>query len=164
MRPRAPRARAASGSGSIDRAPAPLPYQLESYDERFWSTVGPNLAWLNVQWYANPRLVDEYYAFVSGETTGTAVPASRVVVGATVEAQGQLGNIPLCDLMKIVVSIQGKPGCSSFGGVSGWEFTQTIDAFNPETRNWDTCIAAALLHSYGPSSPGVGIVRGACSR
>lgn len=70
---------------------------------------------------------------------------SRVVAGATVVAQQGVEYTDLCQLMTMVTTLQKRPGIGQkFGGVAGWEFTQTLGSTNPKVSNWDTCIAAAL--------------------
>ncbi|HET8889735.1 MAG TPA: hypothetical protein VFQ41_12585 [Candidatus Angelobacter sp.] len=124
---------------------APIPSMLSAYDKSFWQSAGANLAWLNVQWYGESQLVQQYSDFVTGKTSGTAVDPAKVVAGATVVAQQGVGYTDLCQLMTMVNAIQKKPGIGQkFGGVAGWEFTQTIGSQNPKVANWDTCIAAAL--------------------
>lgn len=124
---------------------APIPSMLSAYDKSFWQSAGGNLAWLNVQWYGDGTLVQDYESFVSGQTSGTPVDPSKVVAGATVVAQQGVGYTDLCQLMTMVNTIQKKPGIGlKFGGVAGWEFSQTIGSQNPKVANWDTCIAAAL--------------------
>jgi hypothetical protein len=124
---------------------APTPDLLSTYTTAFWNAVGPNLAWINVQWYGDPDLVTDYYDFVTGQTSGAAVDPTRVVAGATVVAQSGVGYTDLCQLMTMVTTLQKRPGIGQkFGGVAGWEFTQTIGSQPPKVANWDTCIAAAL--------------------
>jgi hypothetical protein len=123
---------------------APLPEMLKAYDASFWQSAGANLAWLNVQWYGD-QLVLEYYDFVTGKTSGTPVDPTKVVAGATVMPQDGVGYTDLCQLMTMVATLQKRPGIGPrFGGVAGWEFTQTIGNPDPKVANWDTCIAAAL--------------------
>ncbi|HEV7240911.1 MAG TPA: glycosyl hydrolase family 18 protein [Thermoanaerobaculia bacterium] len=121
---------------------APVPGLLSTYDQAFWNLVGDNLAWINVQWYGDSTLRDDYANFVSGQTSGAAVSPNKVVCGATVMPQGGVGYTPLCTLMKWIVDLQSK--YSDFGGVAGWEFTQTIGSTDPKVANWNTCIQAAL--------------------
>src|SRR5579859_4405044 len=124
---------------------APIPGMLSAYDASFWQSAGANLAWLNVQWYGDSQLVQAYDNFVTGKTSGTPVDPTKVVAGATVVEQQGVGYTDLCQLMTMVNTIQKKPGIGQkFGGVAGWEFTQTIGSPNPKVSNWDTCIAAAL--------------------
>ncbi len=124
---------------------APIPGMLSAYDASFWQSAGANLAWLNVQWYGESQLVQAYDNFVTGKTSGTPVDTTKVVAGATVVEQQGVGYTDLCQLMTMVNTIQKKPGIGQkFGGVAGWEFTQTIGSPNPKVSNWDTCIAAAL--------------------
>jgi hypothetical protein len=124
---------------------APIPSMLSAYDASFWKSAGANLAWLNVQWYGDTTLVQDYENFVSGKTSGTPVDPSKVVAGATVVTQSGVGYTDLCQLMTMVNTIQKKPQIGQkFGGVAGWEFTQTIGSPNPKVSNWDICIAAAL--------------------
>jgi hypothetical protein len=124
---------------------APIPSMLSAYDASFWQSAGANLAWLNVQWYGDTTLVQDYESFVSGQTSGTPVDPTKVVAGATVVTQPGVGYTDLCQLMTMVNTIQKKPGIGQkFGGVAGWEFTQTIGSPNPKVSNWDTCIAAVL--------------------
>ena len=131
-----------AGNSSAIVTHAPVPGLLSTYDEAFWSLVGDNLAWLNVQWYGDPALIDDYTDFVSGKTSGATVSPNRVVCGATVATQGGVGYTPLCTLMKWIVTLQNT--YSDFGGVAGWEFTQTIGSMDPLVTNWNTCIQAAL--------------------
>lgn len=124
---------------------APIPSMLSAYDKSFWQSAGANLAWLNVQWYGDGTLVQDYENFVAGKTSKTPVDPAKVVAGATVVEQEGVGYTDLCQLMTMVNTIQKKPGIGQkFGGVAGWEFTQTIGSTNPKVSNWDTCIAAAL--------------------
>ena len=124
---------------------APTTDLLSTYTTAFWNAVGPNLAWINVQWYGDADLVTDYYDFVTGQTSGAAVDPSRVVAGATVVAQPGVEYTDLCQLMTMVNTLQKRPGIGQkFGGVAGWEFTQTIGSPNPKVSNWDICIAAAL--------------------
>lgn len=137
---------AAVGSGMVITH-APTVDLLDTYDKNFWNAVGNSLAWINVQWYGDSSLIKDYEDFVSGKTSGAEVDPSRVVVGATVMPQSGVGYIDLCQLMTMVTTIQKKlvPSGKQFGGVAGWEFTQTItNRPPPKTANWDTCIAAAL--------------------
>jgi hypothetical protein len=124
---------------------APTPDLLPTYTPSFWKAVGTNLAWINVQWYGDSTLVQDYSDFVTGKTSGATVDPSRVVVGATVVTQPGVEYTDLCQLMTMVTTIQKKPGIGpKFGGVAGWEFTQTVGSQQPKVANWDTCIAAAL--------------------
>jgi len=124
---------------------APIPSLLNTYNAQFWQAVGNTLAWINVQWYGDLQLVQDYYDFVTGKTSGAAVAPSRVVAGATVVTQPGVGYIDLCQLMSMVTTLQKQSGIGQkFGGVAGWEFTQTIGSQDPKVSNWDTCIAAAL--------------------
>ena len=92
---------------------APTTDLLSTYTTAFWNAVGPNLAWINVQWYGDADLVTDYYDFVTGQTSGAAVDPSRVVAGATVVAQPGVEYTDLCQLMTMVNTIQKKPGIGS---------------------------------------------------
>ncbi len=131
-----------AGNSSAIVTHAPVPGLLSTYDQSFWDLVGDNLAWLNVQWYGDSDLISDYENFVSGQTSGVAVSPNRVVCGSTVVTQVGVGYTPLCTLMKWIVTLQVK--YSDFGGVAGWEFTQTIGSSDPTVANWNSCIQAAL--------------------
>src|SRR5262249_25999991 len=123
---------------------APIPSQLPSYTNEIWKIVGTSLAWINVQWYGDD-LSTEYPDFVSGKTSGAAVDPNRVVAGSTVVQQSGVGYTDLCHLMTYVTDLQKDPKIGQkFGGIAGWEFTQTLNSSDPKVTNWDTCIAAAL--------------------
>src|ERR1700739_4510591 len=49
---------------------APVPSLLNTYDRAFWKAVGNSLAWINVQWYGDSELVDDYVDFITGKTSG----------------------------------------------------------------------------------------------
>src|SRR5262245_47855630 len=101
---------------------APTPNLLDTYNAAFWKTVGNNLAWLNVQWYGDDELIQDYYDFVAGKTSGAPVDPTRVVIGATVVQQEGVGYTDLCQLMGMVTTIQKRSGIGpKFGGVAGWE-------------------------------------------
>jgi hypothetical protein len=135
---------ATAGSGLVITH-APTPDLLGTYDAQFWQAVGNTLAWINVQWYGDSDLVQDYSDFVSGQTSGAPVDPTRVVAGATVMTQQGVGYTDLCQLMSMVTTLQKTSGIGQkFGGVAGWEFTQTIGNPDPKVSNWDTCIAAAL--------------------
>jgi hypothetical protein len=125
---------------------APTTDLLDTYDASFWKAVGTNLAWINVQWYGDTDLVKDYFDFVTGKISRAAVDPSRVVAGATVMPQEGVGYVDLCQLMTLVTQIEKNllPSGKQFGGVAGWEFTQTVGNPDPKVSNWDTCIAAAL--------------------
>jgi hypothetical protein len=123
---------------------APIPSQLPSYTSDIWNFLRTSLAWINVQWYGN-NLLQVYTDFVSGRTSGAPVDPSRVVAGSTVVRQSGVGYTDLCQLMSMVTTLLKQSGIGQkFGGVAGWEFTQTIGSQDPKVSNWDTCIAAAL--------------------
>ena len=135
---------AKTGSGLVITH-APIPSLLTTYNAAFWNAVGNTLAWINVQWYGDSQLVQDYTNFIDGTTSGASVDPSRVVVGATVIPQPGVGYIDLCQLMRSVTELQKKPAIGQkFGGVAGWDFTQTIGSTDPKATNWDTCIDAAL--------------------
>lgn len=122
---------------------APITRLLKTYTSTFWKTVGNNLAWINVQWYGEPKLFDAYADFVDGKVSGSPIDPNRVVIGATVKL-ADVPYIDICHLMKTVTEILKQPGGARFGGVAGWEFTLTLNPNDPKSFNWDTCIAAAL--------------------
>jgi glycosyl hydrolase family 18 (putative chitinase) len=123
---------------------APTTDLLPTYTADIWKFLATSLSWINVQWYGN-NLLQVYTDFVSGRTSGAPVDPTRVVAGAAVVRQVGVGYTDLCQLMSMVTTLQQRSGIGQkFGGVAGWEFTQTLNSTDPKVSNWDTCIAAAL--------------------
>ena len=124
---------------------APIPSMLSAYDASFWQSAGANLAWLNVQWYGDTTLVQDYESFVSGQTqelrgsdqsgswcNGRDAAGCRLYRPLPVDDHdGEHHSKEVRDRSKI--QQRGRMGVA-----------RTIGSPNPKVSNWDICIAAAL--------------------